>query len=356
MPFFSGIIRTMNTQSTQYPRVTVATIVYGDRWKFLSQVVIAVMKDPHVTKMVIVDNGSQNSADIENGVKEYGDRITILRNEKNLGSAGGFSRALEYARDTDCDFVFVLDDDSVPEDGAITLFMETLRLFPDQKVVLCGNRYNLLDNKEYFYKQSILSDQPRGTFFEVFSLKKLAHFLKLFFLRGKKHTKRGPFIPVIPNEGFGYGGAFIPIEAVRNAPLPDKSLFLYGDDIEYSWNIKKLGYSSYLCSLPRIYDVDSTFGSSTSHIFGQFDKATSLFKIYYRLRNMVRLSIKHTHQSKPVLFLNIVVWVLGLFILGLFKVGPTLDYFKRIKLMTLAVVAGYRPHSKLAKNLEASFF
>ena len=30
--------------------------------------------------------------------------------------------------------------------------------------------------------------------------------------------------------------------AVREAPLPDASLILYGDDIEYSWGIKKLGY------------------------------------------------------------------------------------------------------------------
>lgn len=341
--------------TTLYPRVTVATIIYGDRWKFLSQVVIAVMKDPRVTKLVIVDNGSQNHADIENGTKEYGDRVALLRNETNLGSAGGFARALEYARDTDCDFVFILDDDSVPEDGAITLFMETLRLFPDQKVVLCGNRYNVLDNKEYFYRPPVTDDTPRGTFFEVFSWKKAVHFLKLLFVRGKKHTKRGPFIPVIPNEGFVYGGAFIPIEAVRNTPLPDKSLFLYGDDIEYSWNIKKRGYSSYLCALPRIYDVDLTFGTNNSHIFGQFDKQTAPFKVYFRIRNMVLLSRRHTKQGKVELLLNIIVWMLGLFILGFFKTGPTATFFSRVLLMTQAVIAGYNPHGAFAKNIEHRF-
>ncbi|MFH1188275.1 MAG: glycosyltransferase [bacterium] len=342
--------------SSIYPKVTVVTIMFGDRWKFLSQVVTAVMRDLYVTKMVIVDNGSSNKEDIENGTKEYGDKVTVLRQEKNLGSAGGFSIALDYARGTDCDFVFILDDDSVPEDGAIASFMEIMKLFPDQKVVLSGSRFNVLNNKEYFYQPSILNESVRGTFFEVLSLKKFVHFLKLLLGKYKKPKKRGPFIPIIPTEGFIYGGTFIPIEAVRKAPLPDKSLFLYGDDIEYSWNIKQLGYSTYLCSVPRICDVDLTFGANDSHIFGQFDPSTKPFRVYYRIRNMVRLSIKHSKQLPPVLFFNIFFWILGLLILGLFKFGPTPTYFKRAKLIVLAMYAGYYQKSKITKKLEESFF
>ena len=63
-----------------------------------------------------------------------------------------------------------------------------------------------------------------GHSFEVFSIKKFIHFIKLLNPI-KNKTKHGPFIPIIPTEGFVYGGAFIPIEAVREAPLPDASLF-----------------------------------------------------------------------------------------------------------------------------------
>jgi GT2 family glycosyltransferase len=334
--------------TTLYPKVTVVTIMHGDRWKFLTQVVTAVMKDVHVTKLVIVDNGSKNQAEILNGTKQYGDKVVVLREEKNLGSAGGFGKGLEYARGTDCDFVYILDDDSVPEDGSITLFMETLRLFPDQKVVLSGNRIDLLDNKEIFYKPTILTDKARGTFFEVFSLKKLIHFLGLIIsIHKKKVIKRGPFIPVIPNEAFVYGGAFIPIDAVRRAPLPDASLFLYCDDVEYSWNIKKLGYDSYLCALPRIYDVDTTFGGNTSHIFGQFDSRTGPIGVYFRMRNMIRVSRKHSKQNKLVLLFSILTWVFGLFILGLIKNGPTKTYFKRVSLLSKAVYAGYNHSAEI---------
>lgn len=340
--------------NTLYPRVTAVTIMYGDRWKFLHQVLIAVMRDPYITKFIIVDNGSKNKEEIENGVKEYGDRVQVVRHERNLGSAGGFASALEHARATECDYVLILDDDSVPEEGTIMSFMEIIRLLPDRKVVLSGSRDNVLANKEHFYKPSIPDDKPRGTFFEVFSLKKFIHFIKLFDPR-KKKAKRGPFIPIIPTEGFIYGGAFLPIEAVREAPLPDASLFLYGDDIEYSWNVKKLGYETYLCSKPRLYDVDLTFGENSSHIFGQFEKSTLPFKVYFRIRNMVRLSRKHTKQSKPALFLNIFFWMLGLYMLGFFRFGLTATYWSRLVLMTKAVIAGYYPHSHFAKSIESTF-
>ena len=75
----------------QTPRITVITVTYGKRWKFLSQLVNSVMRDPYVTKLIIVDNGSKNKKEIEDGVKEYGEKVSILRQESNLGSAGGFA-------------------------------------------------------------------------------------------------------------------------------------------------------------------------------------------------------------------------------------------------------------------------
>lgn len=340
--------------TSTFSRVTAVTIMYGDRWHFLSQVVEAVMKDPHIVTLVIVDNGSAHPGQINKGVEAYGERVVVLEQGKNLGSAGGFAVGIEYARKTECDFVLLLDDDSVPQEGIVETFIEILKLIPEQKVVLSANRYKVLNNSEVFYQPALLSDSPRGTFFEVFSRKKMAYFLKLF-LSQKKRITRGPFIPIIPTEGFIYGGAFIPIEAVRKAPLPDASLFLYGDDIEYSWNIKNLGYHSYLCATPKLDDIDLTFGENGSHIFGQFDPKTAPFKVYYRIRNMVRLSRKHTKQGKIELFANIFLWMVGLFTLGLFKVGPTKTYFNRVTLMSEAVIAGYYPNSKFAKRMDSSF-
>jgi GT2 family glycosyltransferase len=334
-------------------RVVAITVVYGERWKFLTRVIEAVLKDPYIETLIVIDNACFEGDKLDARAKESNGRIVVLRQEKNIGSAGAFSKGLEHARNLECSHVFLLDDDSVPEEGCIEKFVRILDLFPDKKIVLSANRSNVLDNSEYFYKIPT-TDSPRKTFFEVFSFRKMAHFFSLIFFPNKK--KRGPFVPVVPNEAFVYGGALIPIDAIRQAPLPDASLFLYGDDIEYSWNIKKLGYGSYLCHSPKLEDIDLTFGTNRSHIFGQFDSQTSPFKVYYRLRNMVRLSRKHSKQGEFVLLINVLAWTAGLFILGFIRVGPTSIYFHRVNLLSKAVYAGYFPHSKVAKNTESSFF
>ncbi len=331
-------------------RVIVVTVTYGMRWKFLSQVVIAVMKDPCVMELVIVDNGSKNKEEIEKGVEEYGDKVTILRQEKNIGSAGGFALGLSYARHTIADFVFMLDDDNVPEEGASEQFLETRKMFADKNIVLCGNRSNGKGNQDYFYKRENVKRKLVKTFFEVFSFRKIAHFLQLTFKLPTNKSLHTTFIPVVPNESFIYGGSFIPMEAVRAAPLPDADLVLYGDDIEYSWGIKDLGYSSYLCALPHIYDIDSSFGDS--HILGLYDPKTQPFKVYYRIRNMVRISVRSSSQNRVVLFISILFWVKGLSILALCKYGFTRTYWKRYWLILQAVYGGYVPNATVPIEAE----
>lgn len=323
----------------EHPKVTVVTVTFGNRLKFLSQVVTAVMKDSYVTNFIIVDNGSNNKLEIEAEVKPYGERITVLRQEHNLGSAGGFALALVEAKKIECDHVFMLDDDCVPAEGFVQDFLNTLDLFPSKKVVLTGSRIDLPGNKDFFYQPLLSNTSAQNTFFEIFSLRKLYLFLRKLSGKTKSIDYTRPFVPIMPNRAFVYGGAFLPISAVKEAPLPDASLVLYGDDVEYSWGIKRLGYDSYVCARPIIRDLEVSFGGD--HILGLFDPEAQLFKVYYRLRNMVRISRRNTTQNPIVLFLNIIVWTLGLFTLGLFKYGFSVAYFKRVRLVGIAIIAGY---------------
>lgn len=331
-------------------KVTVVTLVYGDRWKFLSKTIDPIMKDKRVCCLIIVDNASTDEQEISSYIKQYGDRVIYLRNKENLGSAGGFHVGIAQAQKIESDYVLLLDDDMIPEEGYIDLFLQVQNLF-ERKVVLSGSRPFLLENKEAFYQPVLGDTSVEGTFFDVFSFSKLRLFKDLLFGNFIKQKKRGPFVPIIPTKAFVYGGAFIPIEAIREAKLPDVNLFLYGDDVEYSWNIKKLGYESYLCSRPVFQDIDFTFGGNQSHIFGQFDKRTTKMKVFYRLRNMIKLSRRHSEQFKVVLFLNITVWVFGLCILGLLRNGFTSHYFSKLRVISYAFLAGYDIYNPTAKQL-----
>lgn len=324
------------------PRVTVVTVVYGQRWPMLKQVADSVLKDPKVTTLVIVDNGSADADAMDAYALGKSARITILRQSKNIGYSGAISKGLEHARGTDCEYVLVLDDDSVPEEGAIDMFLDNLKLFPDNKVVLAGNRVNVPGNEKVFRRPTLTRTIPKGTLFEVFSLKKLVELGRLI-LRIPMPAK-GPFVPIVPLEAFVTGGSFLPIEAVREAPLPDGSLFIYGEDLEYSWHILRLGYIAYVCSRPRIIDIDMTFPKEGGHIFGLFDPGFALYKVYYRTRNAVIISRRNTTQVPPVLFFNVMIRTTGLLLIGLFAMGPGIGFMLRARTIIRAVWDGYGNH------------
>ena len=86
-----------------------------------------------------------------------------------------------------------------------------------------------------------------------------------------------------------------------------------------------------------------SFGEA-SQVTGLFSPATAFFKVYYRIRNMVRISRRNTTQFGVVLLSNIIVWILGLFILGLCRYGISKDFLKRVRLILQAVYAGYYTH------------
>ncbi len=327
-------------------RVTVVTVVYGTRWHFLKQVADSMLSDDKVKTFVIVDNGAADTEEMDQYAKAADGRIVILRQSRNIGYSGAIAKGLDYARETDCNFVFVLDDDSVPEKGAIDHFLTNLRLFNGRKVVLVGNRIDMPGNKEIFTRRPLQDIPPRGTLFEVFSFRKLGYFFRLVFgLRSSSVSY--PFLPIVPTEAFVTGGTFLPIDVVREADLPDAGMFIYGEDLEYAWRIRKLGYQPYACARPIIRDIDLTFPEYGGHIFGLFEPATPVYKVYYRMRNAVIISLRHSDQSRFVLSLNVFVWYLGLCLIGLYKQGPTKIYFKRLRLIAKALYTGFVPKTRV---------
>lgn len=319
-------------------RITVVTVTYGDRWKFLSQAIDAVIDDRHLAHCVIVDNASNNKAQIEERQHRHEGKIHVIRSEKNLGSAGGFALGIEYARTLPCDFVLLLDDDNVLEPGGLGMYLDAYNQLSGKRVV-SGLRKDIQD--EAIFKLPPDAVKLKKTFFDVWSLEKFTAFFRRISGMKKVPDAHG-FFPIIPTPGFVYGGALLPIDAIREAPLPDKKLVLYGDDVEYSWGVLDQGYTSYLCHKPVIRDVDMSFEEG-DHILGLFNPKSKPFKVYYRIRNMVLISVRNSKQNTYDLLSSIIIWIAGLFFLGILRYGPTRSTFMRMKLILRAVFDGYHP-------------
>ncbi len=329
--------------------VTIVAVVYGKRWSFLRQVLDACVSESRYTNFIIVDNGCADAEAIDAYTAPYGERMIILRQDKNIGYSGAINQGLARARTTSSDFVFILDDDSVPEEGAVDHFLTNLAMFGERKVVLVANRVDVPGNKDVFTTRPLHDAPPRGTLFEVFSWRKLVAAVKL--LLGITPRNDHPFIPIVPTEAFVTGGTFLPMEIVRTVDLPDASMFIYGEDLDYAWRIRRLGYQSYACARPIIRDIDMTFPNYGDHIFGLFNPATPAYKVYFRMRNAVRISVRHSDQSRFVLVLNVVVWYIGLCLMGIYKWGPSRSYIARARLVAVALYTGFFPKTAIPKSV-----
>jgi len=330
-------------------KVTVVSVVYGSRWPLLKQVADACLGDFRVTSLIIVDNGCHNAELMDEYAARFPNKVIILRQEKNIGFSGAINKGLMKARETDCDFVFVLDDDSVPETGAIDYFLRNLEFFGERKVVLVGNRIDVPGNKDIFTARPLQEALPTGTLFQVFSFKKVINFFKL--LRRDPPEIDNVFIPIVPTEAFVTGGTFLPIEVVRTVDPPDASMFIYGEDLEYAWRIRKNGYQSYACARPIIRDIDMTFPAYGDHVFGLFNPTTPAYKVYFRLRNAVIISKRHSYQSTFILALNVFVWFIGLAIIGLSTHGIKYFFWSRLRLIATALYTGFVPSTPIPKSV-----
>lgn len=327
-------------------RVVVITVTYGDRFKLLSQVIESVINDDNLYKLVLVDNASVNKKEIDE-ITKNNDKIILLRNEKNEGSAGGFAKGIAYARNLECEHILLLDDDNVAEE-AIKQFLEKIKSY-DNKTILVGNR-----SRENYIQDIFIHPEKyqsnKNTFFDVFSFTKIKNFFSIF---SDEKSKVKDIQKVVKISSFAYGGSFLPKQAIIDSPLPDKKLFTYSDDIAYSWGVIASGYKAFAVYDIHIKDIDFIFSETNknSHLIDLLMPETDDFRVYYRLRNAVRVSCQNSKQYMATLLLSIIIWYLGLLLIFFIK-QKRFEIFqiKRAKLIAKAFYRGYVNDMRLFEN------
>lgn len=317
-------------------KVVVVTVTYGDRWRFLSQVIESVIDEESLVKLIIVDNASVNKKEIDECINKNRERVILIRNEKNEGSAGGFAGGISLASQIDCDHVLLLDDDNVAY-GAIPKFLEAVKSY-NNKTVLCGNRSNVGYTQDVFLHPEKFRVNSR-TIFNVFSFEKIKN---LFSILNYKKDNEKDIQKIVEVSSFAYGGTFLPKQAIMDAPLPDKKLWTYGDDIAYSWGVLDKGYKCFAYFDIHIKDTESLFSGSneSSHLVDLLLPQIVDFKVYYRMRNAVRISCEYSKQWKAAIILSVIIWYFGLLTIFIIKQKRFGEF--QIKRATLIAKAFYR--------------
>ena len=225
----------------------VAIVVTHDRLAQLRRTLRRLLTEPdcHLERVVVVNNASTD------GTARWLDsldmpRLDVLHLPHNMGGAGGFALGLEHARRAhDPDWVLLMDDDARPFPGALAEF---------QCSDLDG--WDAIAAAAYTPQGGICdTNRPtRDPFAQWSTLLRTLHAGREGFHLGPQAYANDTPVPI---DGASFVGLFLSRRALELAGLPDRNLFIYGDDAIYTMQLSRAG--GRMVFLPRIrFEHDTT--------------------------------------------------------------------------------------------------
>jgi rhamnopyranosyl-N-acetylglucosaminyl-diphospho-decaprenol beta-1,3/1,4-galactofuranosyltransferase len=171
-----------------------------------------------VARTVIVDNASSDGT--EELLRERGlldDSTVYVRLERNLGSAGGYAKGVEVARDQTADWIWIMDDDAEPRREALRRLLAAPEAADPGTAALASAVIGPAGEPDLLH---------RGLF------RRFLQALPAEAYRAGGH----------PALGFSsFTGLLVRTEVARAIDLPRADFFIWGDDVEYSVRIRSRG-------------------------------------------------------------------------------------------------------------------
>ena len=149
-----------------FSKIFAITVTYGDRFYLLRNVLDRLLNE-NVYKIIVVDNGSnpRSRSSLLDYQKSLNDnKLHILLLDKNYGSSVGFKKGIQFALQfDDCDFIWLLDDDNLPENGSLNIIRHVYAyLGSHSKTILTPYRRIKSNNYESVYFGRIFGYRPNA--------------------------------------------------------------------------------------------------------------------------------------------------------------------------------------------------
>ncbi len=277
--------------------VTAVTVTYGRRWHLLSRLLETLESCDCIADIVVVDNGSHEP--IEGMVRKAGFlKVGVIKQGRNTGSALGFRVGLEAAATRGAEYIWLLDDDNLPQREAL------------EALISAHVKLSATQSEEEFALLSFRPDHqadiaagvplarcyPRPGSFFGFHLADVPYKIWRRMPSGRpRRTAALPETVSVPHAP--YSGFFFHRRVMERIGLPNADFVLYADDTEFTARLTRSGGTIYLVPASRLDDLEQSwnikarFGSS----FEGWLKGDSDLRAFYGSRNQAYLQ---THQSQ----------------------------------------------------------
>jgi GT2 family glycosyltransferase len=170
-------------------------------------------------ELIVVDNASTDGTGDALTERGYRDRpgVRYIRLDRNLGSSGGFARGFEAARETPAEWLWAMDDDAEPAADCLRALLDSPPAREETTVCVCP---------KVVYPNGSLNDVMR------------ADFRRRLRPLPESRYRPGDY-PAIGVTSFV--GSLYRMSAVRSLDPPKEDFFVWGDDVEYSLRLGRLG-------------------------------------------------------------------------------------------------------------------
>lgn len=276
--------------------VTVITVTYGERWRFLRETIASCLREG-ATNILVIDNGTKY------GLRQllednFPGNFSLVEMGSNKGSALGYKRGFEEFMKSGLDYALLMDDDNVLLPGALAnlwtaYFEKTKELSPELigKTAVIGFRRDHQSDVAAGVNENRINFREGSWFgFHFFDIP-YKIWRRLNFV--KKAMQARPVKKFIKMTVAPWSGLFISRELISHVGLPNENFVLYGDDTEYTWRITESGGGVYLCTDALIEDIDKSWNvksRSGNSIDGLLSGASD-FRLYYSVRNQAYLEL-----------------------------------------------------------------
>lgn len=248
--------------------IIVAVIVTRNRLEKLKKAIDSILRQD-VSGVVVVDN--QSTDDTVQWLHSLNsDKLTIITPENNLGGAGGFALGFRKAAAIyDPEWLLCFDDDAYPSDGLIAHF-RSMDFPADTGIVAAA----------VFAPDQTITEMNRPLFLAPTSIFAIPHYLtggRSSYVVSDNAYKAGNSLEI---QASSFVGCFVKREVIAAIGVPRQELFIYADDIIYTYQAFKAGFKNIFCS-DLIFYHDCQLENKK--------EVYPLWKVYFLLRNQIEM-------------------------------------------------------------------
>ena len=228
----------------------VAVVVTYNRKELLKECIDSLVNQTYKNlEILVVDNASTDGT--EDFIRELNNSQIVYKNTgANLGGAGGFQFGIKKGTELNPDYLWLMDDDSIPTPNALEKLMEVAENIGE---------FGFLASKVLWKDKSMCN----------MNVPKVTLNRKLQDYDGNpKKIIMGTFVSF-----------FVPMKVVKEIGLPIKEFFIWADDFEYSRRISRQ-YSAYF--VPESVVIHKCKSNNGSNIVNDSPDRFKRYEFAYR--------------------------------------------------------------------------